>query len=239
MDSYSAASAAVYDLMQQARGRSPAFHATAILDVVRARHPAAASLLDVACGTGAHLALFHQYFEDVAGVDASRAMLDHARRRQPSLNVHEGDMQSFDLGRTFDVATCLLSGIGYMLTVDDLVRALANMAAHLSSGGLLIVEPWLHPADWRVPYQVADAVNTAQTAVSRLSVNGREGHLSTFTWYWAIASDGAVNTFVEQHRMGLYTVAEYRAALAAAGLDDTHHDPKGPSGRGLFTAMKR
>ena len=39
--------------------------------------------------------------------------------------------------------------------------------------------------------------------------------------------------------MGLYTVAEYGAALDAARLDDTHHDREGPSGRGLFTAIKR
>jgi hypothetical protein len=90
-----------------------------------------------------------------------------------------------------------------------------------------------------VPYQVADAVNTADLAVSRLSVNGQDGHLSTFTWYWAIARSGNVDTFVEEHRMGLYTVAEYGAALRAAGLDGIEHDPTGPSGRGVFTAIKR
>lgn len=239
MDSYSVQSAAVYDLMQQARGRSAPAHAAAIADIAQARCPAATSLLDIACGTGAHLTVFSERFDDVAGMDASPAMLDQARRRHPGLPLHEGDMRSFDLDRTFDVTICLLSGIGYMLTFNDLCRAIANMAAHLGPGGVLIVEPWLHPGDWTVPHQVADAVNTGDIAVSRLSVNGQEGHLSTFTWYWAIARSGDVNTFVEEHRMGLYTVAEYGAALRAAGLDSVEHDPAGPSGRGVFTAIKR
>ncbi len=35
-----------------------------------------------------------------------------------------------------------------------------------------------------------------------------------------------------------FTVAEYLEAFAAAGLD-AEHDPEGPTGRGLYTAIRR
>ena len=53
------------------------------------------------------------------------------------------DMTSFDLGRRFDVVTCLFSSIGYVGTAERLDQAIATMAAHLEPGGTLIVEPWL------------------------------------------------------------------------------------------------
>jgi SAM-dependent methyltransferase len=105
-------------------------------------------ILDVACGTGAHLAMFQQHFDHVEGLDLDPGMLAVARERFPDLPVHELDMIDFHLGRPFDVITCLFSSIGYVATVERLRQVIATVAGHLAPCGVLIVEPWLMRGEW-------------------------------------------------------------------------------------------
>lgn len=235
MDGYEK-SALAYDLIQASRGRDYLAQAATLTDLIRQRQPDAATLLDVACGTGLHLLHLHTAF-DVAGVDLSPAMVERARQVVPDVPIEVADMRTFALDRKFDAITCLFSSIGYLLSVDDLDIAVANMAAHLNPSGVLVVEPWIHPDAWRIPYRVAEATNAAGVAVTRVSVNGREGNISAFDLYWTIADNDGVDQFVESHRMGLFTVDEYRHAFIAADLT-VDHDPAGLIGRGLFIGQR-
>ena len=115
---------------------------------IEARAPGVKTLLDVACGTGQHLHQLRNHYE-VEGLDLSEAQLQIARERIPDGAFRRGDMLNFDLGRRFDVVTCLFSSIGYMRSIDRLNETVANMARHVEPGGLLIVEPWLTPETWR------------------------------------------------------------------------------------------
>ena len=110
--------------------------------LVRERNPGARSLLDVACGTGIHLGIWRERFDHVEGVDLDPNMLAVAQDRLPGVTLHQGNFVSFDLGRTFDAVTCMFSSIGYADTPDRLDGAIAAMARHLASGGVLVVEPW-------------------------------------------------------------------------------------------------
>jgi SAM-dependent methyltransferase len=105
-------------------------------------------LLDVACGTGLHLQYLKAGF-DVEGLDLDGELLEIARHRLPGVPLHQGDMIDFDLGREFDVITCLFSSIGYVRTLDNLYKAIGTMADHLLPGGLLLIEPWFTPAAWK------------------------------------------------------------------------------------------
>lgn len=231
MDAYEK-SALAYDLIQQSRGRDYQAQAATLTALIRNRQPEARSLLDVACGTGHHLSHLRDSF-DVAGLDLSEAMLDRARTVVPDVPIEVGDMRTFDLGRRFDAITCLFSSIGYLLSLDDVNNAIANMARHLNPKGVLIVEPWLQPTDWRVDYRVAEAANSEEVAVSRVSVNGVEGNVSSFDLYWTVADRHGVDQFVESHRLGLYTFDQYETAFISANLK-VELDPDGLIGRGLF-----
>jgi SAM-dependent methyltransferase len=121
-----------------------AAEAAAVSARIRAHRPEAATLLDVACGTGAHLAHFAREYR-VEGIDLSQEQLAIARARLPGIELHQGDMTTFDLGKTFDAVTCMFSSIGYIGTLDGLDAAIGRMAAHLAPGGVLVVEPWLLP----------------------------------------------------------------------------------------------
>ena len=119
-----------------------------LVDIITEHHLAEVkSLLDVACGTGKHIQYLKDHYE-VEGLDLSQELLDFARQRNPGISLHHADMVKFDLGRGFDVVTCLFSSIGYVKTHDNLSRALACMTRHLLPGGLLIIEPWFTPDAW-------------------------------------------------------------------------------------------
>src|SRR5581483_10962704 len=66
-------------------------------ELIQARRPGAATLLDVACGTGAHLEQLGRWYE-VEGVDVDPEMLEVARARLPGVPLHAGDMRELDLG---------------------------------------------------------------------------------------------------------------------------------------------
>lgn len=231
-------SAHAYDLIQAARGRDYSAQADLLTELVRELCPEAQSLLDVACGTGHHLRHLRRHFEDVAGVDISTEMLRRAREQLADVPLELGDMRSFQFGRSFDVVTCLFSSIGYLLSAEDLALAAGNMAGHLRPGGVLVVEPWLHPDQWQLGHLVAEATKGDGIAVSRVSVSGLEGHVSRFDLYWTIASEEGVDQFIETHRMGLYSIEEYVRAFEAANLS-VEHERDGLMGRGLFICQRR
>src|SRR5205085_1701615 len=70
-------------------------------EAVQARKPGASTLLDVACGTGAHLAEFRRWYR-CEGVDLEPKLLAVARERLPDVPLGEAEMRDLDLGRRFD-----------------------------------------------------------------------------------------------------------------------------------------
>lgn len=196
----------------------------------------AKTLLDVACGTGAHLACLKQYYT-CTGVDITPEQLTIAREKLPDVKFCEGDMRDFDLGTSFDVVVCLFSSIGYMKTVDQLRHAFANMAKHVAPGGLLVVEPWFGPGQFKDGHVSASFVDKPEFKVSRMSVSHVVGRLSIMDMHHLVATPEGIEHFVERHEMGLFTHAEYLDAVAAAGLNPVYNE-QGLTGRGLYLGVK-
>src|SRR5215470_2925065 len=123
------AAARAYDLFYKEKDYRA--EASAVVALAEQYAPGARSLLDVACGTGLHLTHLAAHYPIVAGVDVSEEMLVEARAAAPDVPFEPGDMRTFDLGKQFDVVTCLFSAIGYMTEEADLRAAVANMARHV------------------------------------------------------------------------------------------------------------
>ena len=199
--------------------------------LIQERRPGARTLLDIACGTGAHLEHLTGY--EVEGLDLDPEMLGVARERLPNVPLHEGDMADFDLGKRFDVVVCMFSSIGYVRTAERLRSAVASMARHLEPGGVLVVEPWLSPEVWVDRHVGAVFVDQPELKIARMNVGEREGNLSIFEFEYLVGTPNGLERFNERHELGLFTVEQYLEAFRAAGLE-VDHDPEGPMGRGLY-----
>lgn len=195
----------------------------------------ASTLLDVACGTGTHLELLREWYA-VEGVDVEPTLLAVAKERLPGVPLHLGDMRTFNLGRQFDVVTCLFSSIGYMLAPEDQLQAIANMAGHLAPDGVMLVEPWLSPDKFDPNHLPRPLVaETEGMSIVRMNDLRVEGRLSIMRFHYLVGRPGKIDHFVEEHTLGLFTDEEYGATFAAAGLE-AELDEEGLMGRGLWIA---
>lgn len=235
-----------YDPLYEAVGKDVVAEADALLDLAADLGVEVGSLLDVACGTGAHLQRFAESVEDVLGIDISPGMITIARERLGDAAVRHGDMRRFDLGRTFDVVTCLFSSIGHVRDEGDLDAAVERMAAHVAPDGVLFVEPWLTPegvapeADEPGGFRDLDTAVTDDGIVSRVSRATRRGDVLVVEFAWAVASADGVDTATESFRMPLFTRERYLEAVRRAGLDADWLDPDGLSlGRHLLVGRRR
>jgi SAM-dependent methyltransferase len=205
---------------------------------VRANRLDARSLLDVACGTGRHLEIFRDRYDEIAGIDLDPALVEIARSRNPGVDIRLGDMTDFELGHRFDVVTCLFSSIGYVRTEERLHAAVATMARHLNRGGVLAIEPWFSPEAWQEGRVVLHTVDRPDLKIARTSrsLPAQEG-VSRLVFDYLVATPDRAETFSEVHDLGLFTEDQYVAAARAAGLESAF-DPEGPMGRGLLLALR-
>lgn len=95
------------------------------------------SILDAGCGTGRVGRELARRGHDVEGVDLDEEMLATARRKAPEVRWHHADLATMSLGRTFDCAVAA-GNVMIFLTPGSEAAVLANIAAHLNPGGLLI-----------------------------------------------------------------------------------------------------
>jgi SAM-dependent methyltransferase len=197
----------------------------------------ARTLLDVACGTGAHARYFARWY-DVTGLDTSSPMLAVARRKLPRVRFVKGAMQSFRLPGQFDVITCLFSAIGYVRSEVDLRRTLANFARHLAPGGLVVLEPWLTPGEYREGSVHLGTYGTQAHPIARMNAAELRGGRSVMDMHYVVAADGRVRHWVERHDMGLFSVRTMLRAFRSAGLTARRLPSRFSTHRGLYVAVK-
>lgn len=231
-----AKSATIYDMIYSFKNY--AAEADIVRDaIVRHAPNGGTSLLDVACGTGIHAKHLAESF-DVTGIDLSPEMIAVANERLPGAQFHIADMRDFDLGKQFDVVTCLFSSIGYVVTVEALHQTIANFARHVKSGGVVLVEPWFpvgRLSDKVVGMTVPEG--NSQFRVVRMGYTTIDGNISTLHFHYMVGTLQGVEYFSEEHVLTCFTEDEYTEAFKAAGLRVTFEMP-GLEGRGLYIGVK-
>ncbi len=107
--------------------------------LIRRHRPSAASVLELACGTGAILEKLQPHYE-VTGLDASQPMLDIAAKKVPQARLRREDMTRFDLGERFDVVLCVFDSINHLVRFSDWERVFGRARAHLNDRGLFVFD---------------------------------------------------------------------------------------------------
>lgn len=99
-------------------------------------------LLDVGCGSGLALRLAADRGATVSGLDASPALLEHARRRVPGAPLVQGELEELPFADgSFDVVTGFNS---FQYAIRPAV-ALAEAARVLAPGGCVLYLNWAPP----------------------------------------------------------------------------------------------
>lgn len=139
-------------------------------------------LLDVGCGAGLALQLAHKRGASVAGLDASRRLLEVARSRLPEADLREGDVEELPYGDdSFHVVTAFNS-VQY---ATDPVQALNEIRRVAAPGGAVAIATWGDPERCE-----ARAVIAAMGALLPPPPPGAGGP-------FALAAPGALEAFVE------------------------------------------
>jgi len=94
-------------------------------------------VLEIGCGTGRVLSKLVGDGLDCTGLDASEAMLAALRARLPQgVRLVRGDMREFDLGDArFRLIYSAFRPFQHLLSIDDQLRCLARVRAHLAPDG--------------------------------------------------------------------------------------------------------
>lgn len=189
--------------------------------------------LDLACGTGTATFALAAKGLAVVGLDRSAGMLTVARakEREATARCHfvRADLRAFAFSRPFDLVVCAYDSLNYLITPDDLRRALANVRAVLADDGLFVGDLTTARAYSTAPeepttfdlgavaYTWATAWEpTTHRAVTTLSVTTRE--------------EGREETATELHEQRAYERDEIEAALHATALRPLDAFAAGPFG---------
>jgi SAM-dependent methyltransferase len=96
-------------------------------------------LLDVGCGAGGALVLARTRGAEVAGLDASGALVAVARERLPGARIETGEMEQLPFA---DAAFDVVTGINAFQFAGDMARALAEARRVCRSGGTVLMLVW-------------------------------------------------------------------------------------------------
>lgn len=196
-------------------------------------------LLDVACGTGKSFLPMLETGWEVTACDISPAMVALAREKVGErVELSVADMRELPVYGEFDVVFCLDDAVNYLLSSEELERALAGMRTNLGPGGLLMFD--VNTLETYRTFFAEEVV--VEQAGKRMIWKGRtspdmqpssiaEASLEVEP----MGDAGGLEIPPEIHRERHFPEAEIRAAMEAAGLEcldvyGHHHDaiPKQP-----------
>jgi len=101
-------------------------------------------MIDVACGTGRHAAMFHGWGLEVRGVDISTNMLERARKQFGEPKGLKWVVQNFDqpiepVG-SYDAAVCLGNSLALAGSIEAAGRLLVNLLSAVRPGGVVVTQ---------------------------------------------------------------------------------------------------
>lgn len=190
-----------------------ATEAALIREILGRRHCGAATLLDVACGTGAITGLLSPAYQ-VSGLDIAPGMLAAARDKLPGgTPLYLADMTSFKLSARFDAIICAYQGVNHLLSLAAWKSFFGCAYRHLNAGGVFVFDI----ATVRYLMTMASTPQIVQPFGGHyllIRVRTTDGVL--FEWHielFELQRDGRYKLLTQSVRMRSFPVEEIRAML--------------------------
>ncbi len=109
------------------------------------------SVMELACGTGRVAIPLAQHGLSVTGIDYSKPMLDHARKKAREAHVEIElalcDFRDFDLGRKFGSILLLSNALWHVHERSDFEALLQCVQLHLEPDGLFVLDVFVPGLD--------------------------------------------------------------------------------------------
>lgn len=194
-------------------------------------------LLDVACGTGNHVAYLLSDFR-VAGVDKSSEMLRMAKKKLPGIALSKGDMKSFRLKRKFDIITCLFSSISYLRGYDELEKTLRNFSNHLLPGGVAIIEPFVQKEKfWHKHIHVLN-VEDEKVKITRMTYGIISGEKGILDFHFLIGTSKGIRVLRDRQEVFLFNQKKFLSVMHNCGFEPVFLENGLMENRGLYIGVK-
>lgn len=93
------------------------------------------------------------------------------------------------------------------------------MADHLQRRGLMILEPWITPANFYKRIVGFDYVDKPKLKIAHINISEVRRPVSAFEYRYLIGAPNKVRHIVDEEEMGLWTYEAYSEAVRDAGLE--------------------
>lgn len=187
-------------------------------------------MLEIACGTGSHAAVFSEMGWEVTAIDYSPDMIRRAREKTPhdaKIRFIEGDMRHIEnipelAEQTFDAAVCLFDSIGYTLTNEGVAATISGIRNILKTGAIFCCEYWHTAAmlrDYspvrvrRWPIQQGEIIRISETMLDTIAQTAEISYDIL-----ELGSEGSFSRLRETQKNRFFSVREMDYFLENGGL---------------------
>jgi SAM-dependent methyltransferase len=188
--------------------------------------PPCRSVVDVACGIGAACEFFAAGGLQVAGTDASYAMVERARAaaaaRGLDITYAEQDMRHLAVAERADLVTCMYDSLNFMTRPTDLRSAFESARNALRLGGRYVFDLYTITGLAQV-WGSEDAIHTVHPdhfVASRTAWDPATS-MNTKTLWGFDRAGPSWEHWEERHTMRAYPLDDLTALLHSAGFEVT------------------
>jgi len=197
-------------------------------------------VLELGVGTGRVALPLAEAGYEVVGIDTSEAMLEQARAsiaetklpKGARLELQQGDMTSFDLGRTFGLVFVAANTLQHLLTTADQRACFQRARAHLEPGGIFAFSvrspmsvDWDDDLQTPLLFEWARVDPNSGDTVMKMVAGHADAERQIRRWtyvYDRVKPDGEVRRSVFSTELRYSTQAELSLLLQQCGLRVTH-----------------
>src|SRR4029453_3224280 len=140
-----------------------------------------------------------------------------AEQKHPAGRFFVADMSDFRLSQRYNALLCLFGSIGYLQTLDRVLRAFTCFRDHMTADGIIVVEPWFAPGRLDPTHVARQTGEANEIRVSRVGRVEIEGSISRLHFDYEIRDPTGTRHASEVHTLGLFTAAELLQVFQEAG----------------------